>query len=469
MIKIIEEKEIDTSLVVAGRWQPRSVFVDAEINELAESLKIHGLINRIIVFVNESGKYELIAGERRLRAAKMIEWATIPARIIKGNNEELHELSVIDNIQRANLSTPEEIRAIGRLIADGLSVSKLAQRLGKSRAYVQQRNDIYRAAPQVLDLIEKHNWPLTAIRGLLAGAGENHAIQLHVLQSMRPEYPPTESGAKNLAEQQYKNFVGQVLAKRGWVVERFNTMAYSANNPPRPLSLTDKIDDFPTDPDPIPPRSIITTFLYYAEINFDVVGPWLRIGDQWMNDPHQIAQELENARAIWAAVCDEYRREGWEIITAATFLAIKNGRGIRCTQTISEMRAKLELARAAFDQLPPADHVVPAALVNRPALAGQPAAQPAAPAYVASKDKPMIDKMAAWLDEDDEDDQPAAPRADWVALAAQHESIIRAALLELCDSIAPSPMRWDLYSTAQLIEYARDELGDLEDDEELAA
>lgn len=118
--------------------QPRKVFTHQALEELIASIKEHGILQPLIVSEKPDGRYELIAGERRMRAAQMLQLLTVPAvvRATKDNREKL-ELALIENIQRADLNAIEEALAYERLASEfGLSHEEIAQQVGKSRSAV---------------------------------------------------------------------------------------------------------------------------------------------------------------------------------------------------------------------------------------------------------------------------------------------------------------------------------------------
>lgn len=128
--------QCDIALIQPNRYQPRQRFNDAELEELTRSIKEKGVIQPLIVRKSESG-YELVAGERRLRAAKLAGLQQVPVVIKQVTETELLELSIIENIQRENLNPMEEAEAYHRLIAEfDLTQDNLAHRIGKSRPAV---------------------------------------------------------------------------------------------------------------------------------------------------------------------------------------------------------------------------------------------------------------------------------------------------------------------------------------------
>ncbi len=117
-------------------FQPRRKFSEEEMGELAASVKTHGILQPLLVRTSDDG-YELVAGERRLRAAKMAGLATVPVVIRAIRDAELLEFSIIENIQREDLNPMEEAEAYGRLLSEfGLTQEKVAERVGKSRSAV---------------------------------------------------------------------------------------------------------------------------------------------------------------------------------------------------------------------------------------------------------------------------------------------------------------------------------------------
>ncbi|MBI4838701.1 MAG: ParB/RepB/Spo0J family partition protein [Nitrospirae bacterium] len=129
--------ELDINKIVPNEYQPRRVFKDAALQELAQSIKEKGIIQPVIVRCGDDGTYKLIAGERRLRAAKIAGLAVIPALIKEAAPQEAIELALIENIQREELNPLETAEAFQRLINEfNLTHDNLSKRVGKDRATV---------------------------------------------------------------------------------------------------------------------------------------------------------------------------------------------------------------------------------------------------------------------------------------------------------------------------------------------
>lgn len=132
--------ELKIAEIVPNEFQPRVIFNEEKITELAQTLKTHGIIQPIVVRKKAEDVYELIAGERRLRAAKSLEWETIPAIVRHLSDTETASIALIENIQREGLSVIEEANAYVQLIKmHDLTQEALAQRLGKSQSTVANR------------------------------------------------------------------------------------------------------------------------------------------------------------------------------------------------------------------------------------------------------------------------------------------------------------------------------------------
>jgi ParB family transcriptional regulator, chromosome partitioning protein len=127
---------IDVKKVIPNPRQPRTVFNEATIAELADSVKLHGVAQPILVRMRKEG-YELIAGERRLRAAKMAGLGSIPAIIKDFSDEQSMELSLIENLQREDLNPMDESEGYSRLMTEfNLTQQEVAKKVGKNRSTV---------------------------------------------------------------------------------------------------------------------------------------------------------------------------------------------------------------------------------------------------------------------------------------------------------------------------------------------
>lgn len=128
--------EIDLSELRANPYQPRKNFDEEALNELASSIKEHGVFQPIIVKKSIKG-YEIIAGERRFRASKLAGMQTIPAIVKDFSDEEMMQIALLENLQRENLTSIEEAKAYKSIIESmNITQDELAKKVGKSRSHV---------------------------------------------------------------------------------------------------------------------------------------------------------------------------------------------------------------------------------------------------------------------------------------------------------------------------------------------
>lgn len=169
-------EKIDINLVYPNPNQPRKTFDKESLNELAESIRIHGLIQPIIVNKMDDG-YMIIAGERRFRACKICGLNQIDAIVKNYTNKQISEISIIENLQREDLNPVEVAKGIRKLMEEyGLTQEKVAERLGKPRSAIANSVRILSLYPEVLDLVEKGKVSFGHAKILVAV--EDYATQL---------------------------------------------------------------------------------------------------------------------------------------------------------------------------------------------------------------------------------------------------------------------------------------------------
>ena len=148
-------EKIDINKIYTNPNQPRKNFDKESLNELAESIRIHGLIQPIVVNEMPDG-YMIIAGERRFRACKICGLKEIDAIIKNYSNKQIAEIAIIENLQREDLNPVEVAKGIKKLMDEyGLTQEKVAERLGKSRSAIANSIRILTLYPEVIELIEK--------------------------------------------------------------------------------------------------------------------------------------------------------------------------------------------------------------------------------------------------------------------------------------------------------------------------
>jgi len=136
--------------------QPRQDFDEDELQSLADSIAEHGVVQPLTVRLLSSGYYQIIAGERRWRAARMADLREIPAVIIEADDKKAMELALIENLQRQDLNPVEEALGYQSLMSDyGLTQEDTAKRVGKSRPAVANSLRLLNLCPQVLEVVRK--------------------------------------------------------------------------------------------------------------------------------------------------------------------------------------------------------------------------------------------------------------------------------------------------------------------------
>lgn len=154
-----KNKVVDIKLdqIVPNRYQPRKVFDQEDLQELAHTIDEHGLLQPIVLREYEPAKYEIIAGERRYRAMKLLNWDTAPAIIKKMTDEESASLALVENLQRAQLSSVEEAQAYRQLMdLNHLTQAALAKGMGKSQSFVANKLRLLKLITPVQTAILDH-------------------------------------------------------------------------------------------------------------------------------------------------------------------------------------------------------------------------------------------------------------------------------------------------------------------------
>ncbi len=165
-------EELDVELIVPNPKQPRTDFDDDALEELADSISTLGLIQPITVRREADGKYIIISGERRWRASKLAGKKSIPAYIREADDRELHEMALVENIQRQDLNAMEIAISLQRLIDEcGVTQEMVAQRVGKKRSTVANYLRLMQMCPEVQAAL-KQNLITMGHAKAIAGAPE---------------------------------------------------------------------------------------------------------------------------------------------------------------------------------------------------------------------------------------------------------------------------------------------------------
>lgn len=198
-----EIKQILVTQIVPNPYQPRTVFDNDKIDELCETIKVHGVIQPIVVR-ERNGVFEIIAGERRWRAVTRLGMEKIPAIVKDFNNEQAASIALIENLQREGLTPIEEALAYQKLIdIHGLTQENLANRLGKGQSTVANKLRLLHLPDAVQEALLGRKISERHARALLSL--KNEEMQLKVLQEIIDKgwnVKQTEQRVKLLLEKQ---------------------------------------------------------------------------------------------------------------------------------------------------------------------------------------------------------------------------------------------------------------------------
>ena len=171
-------KLINISQLHPGEFQPRHNFNDATLNELASSIRQHGLLQPILVRPKSDGSYEIVAGERRWRAAQIAQIHEVPVIIRELDDDTTLEIALIENLQREDLNPIDEGRALKQLADEfGYSNEDIADKVGKSRSYVANMIRLTDLAPVVMSMVTQGKLSAGHARALLPLAEDQQEEQ----------------------------------------------------------------------------------------------------------------------------------------------------------------------------------------------------------------------------------------------------------------------------------------------------
>ena len=165
---VTDLRRIPTAYIEANPDQPRQHFDEASLEELAASIREHGVLQPVLVRRHGRGRFQLIAGERRWRASKIAGLEQIPAIVEEIDDEAAMEIAIIENLQREDISPLDEADMFGRMISEhGYSLRKLAQKLGKDKGYVENRLRLADAPAEIRELVSVRRDTLSAAYELM--------------------------------------------------------------------------------------------------------------------------------------------------------------------------------------------------------------------------------------------------------------------------------------------------------------
>ena len=207
--------EIDLDLIEPNSQQPRSKFTEENLEELAQSIRANGVVQPILVR-RRGGKFQIIAGERRWRAAQKAGLRKIPSVVREVADEKLLELALIENIQRQELNPIEEARAYKNLIETvGLTQEMIAERIGKNRTVITTFLRLLKLPNDILKLVENEQITAGHARALLmANSAEMQRRLAQKIIELSLSVRETEKAVKRIGSEDTKNPEREVTKRK---------------------------------------------------------------------------------------------------------------------------------------------------------------------------------------------------------------------------------------------------------------
>ncbi|MDD2401706.1 MAG: ParB/RepB/Spo0J family partition protein [Clostridia bacterium] len=195
--------EIKINSITPNSFQPRKVFGEEMLADLANSIKEHGVIQPVVVRKTENERYELVVGERRYRACQRLSLKEIPAVVKEYSDEQMMEIALIENLQRQDLSPVEEAFAYKKLLeVFKLTQEQVAQKVSKSRPYIANMVRLLNLPQYILDKVSKNELTVGHVRPLLSINDED--LQTNIAEKMI-EKKVTVREAENMVKKTIEN------------------------------------------------------------------------------------------------------------------------------------------------------------------------------------------------------------------------------------------------------------------------
>lgn len=194
-------RKLPIDILEPGKYQPRKIMAPEALEELANSIRTQGVIQPIVVRPQSNNRYEIIAGERRWRAAKLAGLTLIPAVVREMNDETAIVMALIENIQRRDLNVMEEAFALNRLMTEfNMTHQQVADSVGKSRTNVTNILRLLRLSGEVRMMVENGLLEMGHARALLSLSEEDQGIAANAIVAQQLSVRETEEFIRNKLE-----------------------------------------------------------------------------------------------------------------------------------------------------------------------------------------------------------------------------------------------------------------------------
>ncbi len=232
-----EYQELPIAQITANSHQPRTIFDDDALWQLAASIKENGLLQPITVRKTDKKQYQIIAGERRFRACQLLQMEKIPAIVMEADDVKSAQLALIENVQREDLSPIEEAKAYQELLnLTGLTQSALAEKLGKSQAGIANKLRLLSLSPEVIEALENKEISERHGRALLSLAPEKQSKALNQIRQRNLTVKQTEAYVASLQPKPKKKKMKCYGVSPQLIIRTFKETYQKCR------TLTDKVD-----------------------------------------------------------------------------------------------------------------------------------------------------------------------------------------------------------------------------------
>jgi ParB family chromosome partitioning protein len=211
---------VDIEKIVANKAQPRKIFKEKDLQELAESIKENGVIQPILV-IEKEGTFEIVAGERRFRASKLAGLSRIPVIVKRGTKKDILVMSIIENVQRSDLNCVEEGLAYFQLMNEfELTQEEVAKRIGKERSTIANFLRVLKLPKEVIISLQKEHLSFGHAKILVAINDDE------IVKRLANEVVSRNLSVRELEELVKKNKIGQKKASTNnkFIVEQYSQL-----------------------------------------------------------------------------------------------------------------------------------------------------------------------------------------------------------------------------------------------------
>ena len=295
-----EDKIINISLeeIIPNRFQPRMAFDEKELNQLANSISRYGIIQPIVVR-NLGSKYEIIAGERRYKAARLAGLKKIPAIVNDADDDKSAEIALLENLQRKDLSAIEEAKAYKKLLEKGFTQEKLAVKLSISQSTIANKMRLLSLPNAVQEALLYNKISERHARCLLSIEDKNKQVELlhrivnNKLTVRETEFEVDKILGRTREEVKKEPIINQILTNTNPITpsEPINNFSQELNKPIPQTPLVQNVESKITNDDNISIPSIIE--IYDNETNFDESVP-IAITVEKPISPFQSNEKMKN-------------------------------------------------------------------------------------------------------------------------------------------------------------------------------